>query len=160
MPVYEKQCCGSGMFIIFSIPDPNCLHPGSTCKNLSTFNPKETIGRIRPEPHLDQFSGSVNIFYPVLRNYEWILEANELFDFRHTIKLTADRKRGRPAEEVTWTTQEPPRSRRPPPEDTMTKEEKISDEAAAAETEGDFWSLFMLNDIIAEITLRTMEWKN
>jgi len=88
------------------------------------------------------------------------LEANELFDFRHTIKLTADRKRGRPAEEVTWTTQEPPRSRRPPPEDTMTKEEKISDEAAAAETEGDFWSLFMSNDIIAEITLRTMEWKN
>jgi hypothetical protein len=42
----------------------------------------------------------------------------------------------------------------------MTKEEKISDEAAAAETEVDFWSLFMSNDIIAEITLRTMEWKN
>ncbi len=38
------QCCGSGMFIpdpTFSIPDPNCLHPGSASKNLSILAPKK-----------------------------------------------------------------------------------------------------------------------
>ncbi len=44
-----SQCCGSGMFIpdpgsdFFSIPDPNCLHPGSRIriKELKYFNPKK-----------------------------------------------------------------------------------------------------------------------
>jgi hypothetical protein len=44
-----KQCGGSGMFIpdpgsdFFPsrIPDPNCLHPGSSSKNLSILTPKK-----------------------------------------------------------------------------------------------------------------------
>ncbi len=46
---YFLQCCGSGMFIpdpgsdFFPsrIPDPNCLHPGSSSKNLSILTPKK-----------------------------------------------------------------------------------------------------------------------
>jgi hypothetical protein len=40
------QCCGSGMFNPdpnFSIPDPNCFHPGSRIriKEFKYFNPKK-----------------------------------------------------------------------------------------------------------------------
>jgi hypothetical protein len=46
---YTGQCCGSGMFILnpgsdffpSRIPDPNCLHPGSSSKNLSILTPKK-----------------------------------------------------------------------------------------------------------------------
>ncbi len=48
--VTKQQCCGSGMFIpdpgsdFFPsrIPDPNCLHPGSSSKNLSILTPKKS----------------------------------------------------------------------------------------------------------------------
>ncbi len=39
-----RQCCGSGSRIrLFSIPDPNCLHPGSRIriKEFKYFNPKK-----------------------------------------------------------------------------------------------------------------------
>jgi len=57
------------------------------------------------------------------------------------VKITADRKRKRPAKEVTWTTHPPPPTRAPA-QDIMTKRRRISNEALAAETEKDFFSLF------------------
>ncbi len=41
--ICNKQCGGSGINIrirLFSIPDPNCLHPVSSSKNLSILTPK------------------------------------------------------------------------------------------------------------------------
>jgi len=72
-------------------------------------------------------------------------------NFRHVVRVTADRKRRREATTVTWTTEEPPRGRRPPPEDTMSKKEELSPEAKAAVTESDFWSLFFTEEIMDEI---------
>jgi hypothetical protein len=74
--------------------------------------------------------------------------------FRHTISITADRKRNRPAKKVVWTTQAPPTSRRRP-EDIMTKASKMSDEATAAETEVDFWSLFFTQEMVTLIVSAT-----
>ncbi len=53
-----EQCCGSGMFIpdpgsrnrLFSIPDPNCLHPGSRIliKEFKYFNPQKSSKKYDP----------------------------------------------------------------------------------------------------------------
>ena len=57
------------------------------------------------------------------------------------MKISADRKRKRPAKTIVWTTHPPPAARAAP-QDIMTKRRRISDEALAAESEKDFFSLF------------------
>ena len=59
------------------------------------------------------------------------------------MKITADRKRKRPPREIVWTTHPPPSTRRVAPHNIRTKRRRISDEAQAAVTEEDFWSLFI-----------------
>jgi hypothetical protein len=59
------------------------------------------------------------------------------------MKITADRKRKRPPREIVWTTHPPPSTRRVAPHNIRTKKRRISDEAQAAVTEEDFWSLFI-----------------
>jgi hypothetical protein len=68
--------------------------------------------------------------------------------------MTADRNRGRPARDITWTTK-PPASRRRGPEDIMSKPEQLSAAAQAASTEGDLWSLFFTSEILQEIVDNT-----
>jgi hypothetical protein len=65
---------------------------------------------------------------------------------RHTITITADRKRGRTSKQLVWTTC-PPVTARIGPENIMTKPEKLSAEAEVAETEGDIWSLFFTQQV-------------
>jgi hypothetical protein len=70
--------------------------------------------------------------------------------FRYVVKVTGDRKRNRAARELVWTTECPPPSKLGP-ENIMTKAERISDEAAAAITEGDLWSLFFTEQLMDKI---------
>jgi hypothetical protein len=72
--------------------------------------------------------------------------------FRHTITITADRKRGRASRQLVWSTR-PPATTKLGAENIMTKPEKLSAEAAAAETEGDLWSLFFTPEVEAVIFL-------
>jgi hypothetical protein len=56
--------------------------------------------------------------------------------------------------EVTWSTIPPKRSRISP-ENVMTKPAGLSEEAKAAVTEGDLWSLFFTEEILDEIVTWT-----
>jgi hypothetical protein len=76
--------------------------------------------------------------------------------FRHKIRITADRKRDRPSRDLTWTTKAP-ESRKRGPEDIMSKPEKISNEALAAQSAGDFWSLFFTEDLLRCVVNSTNE---
>jgi len=49
-----------------------------------------------------------------LNNYEEFVPSNADVRTRTTIRMTADRERGIPAKEVSWSSQEPPRGRRGP----------------------------------------------
>jgi hypothetical protein len=74
--------------------------------------------------------------------------------FSHTIHITGDNKRKRPARDLTWTTVIPPNRRRGP-EDIMSKPQKMSVEAEAATTEGDLWSLFFTSEMLRKIVEAT-----
>lgn len=76
--------------------------------------------------------------------------------FRHKIRITADKKRDRPSRDLTWTTKAP-ESRKRAPEDIMSKPEKISAEALAAQSAGDFWSLFFTEELLGCIVDSTNE---
>jgi hypothetical protein len=76
--------------------------------------------------------------------------------FRHKIRITADKKRGRPSRELIWTTKAPG-TRKRGPEDIMSKPERISDEALAAQSVGDFWSLFVTDEMLHTIVEATNE---
>ena len=80
----------------------------------------------------------------------WLLYLSNLFS-RTTVKITADRKRGRPPKEVQWTTKTPG-TRRRGPEDIMTKGQSLSAEAKAAKNIADLWSLFITPQMVANIT--------
>ncbi len=66
--------------------------------------------------------------------------------------MTADKARSRPARNMEWTTHAPV-SKRLAPEDIMSKPQSLSPEAEAAETEGNFWSLFFTQQVSAIIVL-------
>jgi hypothetical protein len=68
--------------------------------------------------------------------------------------MTGDKKRNRPAREVTWSTKQPV-SRRRGPEDIMTKPEKLSPTAAVASTEDELWGLFFTDEMLNKIVQYT-----
>jgi hypothetical protein len=76
--------------------------------------------------------------------------------YRHKIRITADKKRDRPSREITWTTKAPA-TRKRGPEDIMSKPEKISDEALAAQSAGDMWSIFFTEEMLRIIVDCTNE---
>jgi hypothetical protein len=88
----------------------------------------------------------LSILFPFLQFFH--------FFSRYVVQITADRKRKRPAREMTWSTKCPV-TRRRGPEDIMTKREKISAEAAAADTVDKLWSLFMTDQMLEKIVQYT-----
>ncbi len=68
-------------------------------------------------------------------------------DIRYNVKVTADRKRGRDAKDITWSTQSSASGRRGP-ENIMRKPQELSAEAKAAKTNDQFWSLFITGQIL------------
>jgi hypothetical protein len=73
---------------------------------------------------------------------------------RYEVKVTADRKRGRPARTLKWTTRVPA-TRKRGPEDIMTKAEGLSAEALAADSVMDLWSLFITDEILDQVVQYT-----
>ncbi len=70
------------------------------------------------------------------------------------MKISGDRKRNLDPTEITWTTKAPQRAR-VSPENIMTKPAALSEEAKAAVTEEDLWSLFFSQQILDEIVTWT-----
>lgn len=77
-------------------------------------------------------------------------------DIRYHVKVTADRKRGRAAKDITWSTQSSASGRRGP-ENIMGKPQQLSAEAQAAKTNGQLWSLFITPEILEVIEKYTNE---
>jgi hypothetical protein len=77
------------------------------------------------------------------------------FFFRYVVKVTADRKRNKPAHTISWSNKPPVRQGRRAPENQLDVGESISNEAKAAETTGDLWSLFITEEMLDLIVLYT-----
>ena len=60
---------------------------------------------------------------------------------RYTLRIPGDKKKGTKPQDIVWSTK-PPSTSRLGPENIMTVEQRLSDEAKAAQTPGDMWSLF------------------
>jgi hypothetical protein len=60
---------------------------------------------------------------------------------RYILKIPGNKKDGTRPHEVVWSTHPPPTTRLGP-ENIMSKPRKLSEEAAAAETPAEMWSLF------------------
>ena len=71
------------------------------------------------------------------------------------MKVTADRKRNRPEQTISWTNQLPIRRGRRTPENQLDVGEGISDQAKAAESTADLWSLFFTDEILDLIVTYT-----
>lgn len=91
-----------------------------------------------------------------LNNYEEFIPSNADVRTRTTIRMTADRERGIPAKEVSWSSQEPPRGRRGP-ENLPRKPRALSEEAKAAVEPVQLWQLFFTEDMLNILVVHTNE---
>jgi len=85
-----------------------------------------------------------------LNNYVPVEPCNSGELTRHTIRVTANRERGIPSRNITWTSQ-PPATARRGPEDIMTKPRSLSEEAKAARTYTELWNLFFTESMLDKL---------
>ncbi len=71
--------------------------------------------------------------------------------------MTADKKRNRPAKNITWTEEVPIRRGKRAPENQLNEREEVSAKAKDAKSTEDLWGLFMTDQILDSIVKYTNE---